>query len=227
MAGVFPDLNPESFSSQKTVLNGQNPKQLRDTNLDAAAATRAVGGMSNHWTCCTPEPLPGVERPESFSDQEWERLFKEARKLINTPIDANGEGTQFENSVRQQLVKNTLREAFRGEGRVFKAMPLACQRREDNPDWVDWSSSATVFGSITSNNPKFELWSEHQCFRVLRDPSSGEIKGAEVRDLRHNQKKFIEAKFYVICAGAILTPQLLFNSEFEEHLPALVRTFSV
>ncbi|KAG9765646.1 hypothetical protein KCU73_g333, partial [Aureobasidium melanogenum] len=223
MAGVFPDLNPESFSSQKTVLNGQNPKQDRNTNLDAASATRAVGGMSNHWTCCTPEPLPGVERPDSFSDQEWERLFREARELIKTPIDSNGEGTQFENSLRQQLVKKTLREAFQKEGRVFKAMPLACQRRQDNPDWVDWSSSATVFDGITSGNPNFELWSEHQCSKVLRDPESGEIRGAEVHDLRNNQKKFIEAKFYVICAGAVLTPQLLFNSKFEGHLPALGR----
>lgn len=58
--------------------------------------------------------------------------------------------------------------------------------------------------------------------QVYRDPDSGGIKGAEVRNLRNNQKTFIEAKIYVICAGAILTPQLLFNSEFRGHLPALV-----
>ncbi|KAI4758339.1 hypothetical protein E4T52_05936 [Aureobasidium sp. EXF-3400] len=222
-AGVFSDLNPESFVSQTTVLNGQNPNQDPHTNMEAAAATRAVGGMTAHRTCCTPEPLPGVERPDSFSDKEWERLFNEARKFIHTPIDSNGEGTEFENSLRQQLIKNTLREAFEEEGRVFKSMPLACKRREDNPDWVDWSSSATVFGPIISDNRNFELWSEHQCFKVLRDPESGDIVGAEVRSLRDNREKFIEAKSYVICAGAILTPQILFNSDFQDHLPALGR----
>ncbi|KAH0365406.1 hypothetical protein KCU65_g6110, partial [Aureobasidium melanogenum] len=212
-----------SIVSQTTVLNGRSPNQDPHTNLEAAAATRAVGGMTAHWTCCDPKPLPSVEHPDSFSDKEWARLFEEARKLIHTPIDSNGEGTEFKNSLRQQLVKSTLRQAFKEEGRVFKSMPLACKRREDNPDWEDWSSSATVFGSITSANPNFELWSEHQCFKVLRDPNTGDIKGAEVRSLRYNREKFIEAKCYVICAGAVLTPQILFNSDFQEHLPALGR----
>jgi pyranose oxidase len=203
-------------------LNGQNPNQDPTVNLDNAAATRTVGGMAQHWTCCTPEPHVDLERPKTFGDAEWKALFKEARELINTPVDINGAGTQFENSIRQQLVKRTLQDAYQAEKRAFKSMPLACQRSIDNPDWVQWSSSSTIFGQITSGNKLFRLWPENQCIKVLRDSATGDIKGAIVEDLRLKKKKLIMAKRYVICAGAVLTPQILFNSGFKQHLPALV-----
>jgi pyranose oxidase len=209
-------------------MNGQNPKQDPTLNLDNSAVTRSVGGMANHWTCCTPEPLPGVERPDTFDDAKWKALYTEARELIHTPIDAEGEGTQFEDSIRQQLVKRHLLKAFESEKRVFKAMPLACQRRSDNPDWVDWSSSSTVLGHIATDlaNQKpvehFSLWAEHQCTDLVRDPNTGNVMGAVVVDLRTKKRKFVTAERYVVCAGAVLTTQILTKSGFKEHLPALV-----
>lgn len=106
-------------------------------------------------------------------------------------------------------------------------MPLACKRRSDNPDWVDWSSSATVFGNITKTpdqpgNENFTLLSETQCLRVLRDPTTGFIEGVQIQDLRTKEIKLVIAKRYVLCAGAVLTPQILSASDFEAHLPALV-----
>ena len=207
---------------KETVLNGQNPKQRPDVNLVNAAATRSVGGMSAHWTCCTPEPHPEIERPDIYDEAQWNTLFKEAKALIGTRT------TEFENSIRQQLVKHTLLDKYASSKRVFEAMPLACKRREDNPDWVEWSASATVFGDITKTedrpgNKDFELWSEHQCTRLLRDPENGEIEGVIVKDLRSEIKHLVTAKRYVICAGAILTPQILSASDFERDHPALVR----
>jgi len=226
--GVFPTLDPTSFQSKSAIWNGQNPQQNPTVNLDAASATRCVGGMSNHWTCCTPEPHPKLERPDCFLDEEWARLFDDARTLLHTPIDANKAGTEFEDSIRQQLVKRTLQDAFPAEqNRDFKAMPLACYRREDNRDWVEWSSSSTVFGDIAGKdgqppNPLFTLMSETQCVKVLRNPSNGEIEGAIIKDLRDDKSYIVRAKRYVLAAGAVLTPQILANSDFEDHLPALV-----
>lgn len=226
--GLFPALDPVSFSSKHAIWSGQNPKQDPAINLNAAATTRCVGGMSNHWTCCTPEPHPKIERPDCFSDEKWTALFEEARQRIHTPVDENLAGTQFENSIRQQLVKRTLQAAFpESEQRNFKAMPLACQRQKDNPDWVEWSSSLTVFGDVAGKDgkppsPHFKLMPETQCFQLLRDPATGLITGAYVQNLRNKQYYIIEAERYVIAAGAVLTPQILVKSGFESHLPALV-----
>ncbi len=53
-----------------------------------------------------------------------------------------------------------------------------------------------------------EMW---QC-RKLRH-NKGSIECAEVRELLSKTDYIIKAKLYVICAGAVLTPQILFNSD--------------
>ncbi|KAF9639304.1 hypothetical protein BFW01_g11110 [Lasiodiplodia theobromae] len=214
------DLDSTSWSTNRNIRNGQNPDQDAFDNLPVAAATRTVGGMGAHWTCCTPEQHPELERSDLFSDEEWKKLYAEAKTLVKT------NNTSFDNSIRQQLVLKVLQGAYKGEDRKFQPLPLACERRKTgNTDYVEWSSSATIFGDITSSeNDLFTLLSSHQCEKLVVDEVTGKIKGALVKDLLADEHIFVQAKRYVVCAGATLTPGILFNSGFtaeEYSLPAL------
>ncbi|KAK6343486.1 hypothetical protein TWF730_011075 [Orbilia blumenaviensis] len=217
-------LNPVSYSNAAYIQNGQNPNQAPHVNLDNAAATRTVGGMAAHWTCATPRPHPKLELPDTYDSKRWDQLFSAAERLIGTSSD------EFEDSIRQQLVKRTLQEAYADDDREFKALPLACKRSEQNKSFVKWSSTATVLGQelidILKQEPsrakKFELLDEHLCEKILPvndDPK--QVWGVKAQDLRTGTDKLIKAKQVVICAGAVLTPQILFNSGLDESLPAL------
>ncbi|KAL9072184.1 MAG: hypothetical protein Q9157_005196 [Trypethelium eluteriae] len=222
---VFPTTEPISFSSKGTIHNGQNPRQDAFFNIPAAGASRTVGGMGAHWTCCTPEEHPKIERSNLFSNDEWESLYAEARSLIGTTREA------FEKSIRQQLVKRTLQKAWSHTGREFLPMPLAVKRSKINFDYLTWGSPATVFGNITRTvdrpgAPNFTLLPEHRCTRIEFDTYSNEINGVLGRNLRTNKDVLFKAKKYVICAGSVLTPGILYNSGLQPKLPALGRYLS-
>lgn len=183
--------------------------------------------MSTIWTCSTPRQLKGVERWDDddfggLSDYQWEALYREAEEYIGTS------SKEFESSIRQQLVKEKLAEVlnsqFSGQGREVKSLPLACKRSSENPDFVAWAATDTVLGDAV-HNPNFRLASDHLCRKVLHDNSNQRIILAEVENLEERQKIYVFAKHYIVCGGAILTPQLLFNSGFrptKNSLPALV-----
>ena len=178
--------------------------------------------MGSHWTCCTPEEFPEIERSDLFSDAEWRALYDEARKLFHT------NSTAFDDSIRQQLVKKTLREA--NLGREFISLPLACQRNQKNKDYVEWTASATILGNLAEPNcrsDEFELKAQHRCTRLVTNSSAaqpGQIEFAELKNLLTGDIIYVKARKYVICAGAILTPGILFNSGFTpaSQYPALV-----
>ncbi|KAL0260713.1 hypothetical protein SLS55_004403 [Diplodia seriata] len=219
-----PNLEPTSWSTRKNIRNGQNPLQDAYDNLPVAAATRTVGGMGSHWTCCTPEQHPTLERSDLFTPAQWASLYAEAKALVKT------NNTSFDASIRQQLVLKVLQAAHAGQGRGFQALPLACERREEgNTDYVEWSCAATVLGKIATGEEGkgkglFELRSSWQCVELLREDVTGRVWGALVKDLLADEYVLVEAERYVVCAGAVLTPGILFNSGFraeEGSLPAL------
>lgn len=213
-------LEPVSTSSQSTpafVYNWANPNQKPWENLPAAAASRVVGGMGSHWTCCTPEQFPDIERSNIFSNEEWTDLYKEAKELFHTTT------TAFDYSIRHQLVRHVLLDAT-DHKREFVSMPLACQRSKKYKEYVEWTAPATILGDLAE--PKydgglFELKAQHRCTMLARHPITGQIEGARLKDLLNDEYIFVKAKKYVICAGATLTAGILFNSDFVDY-PALV-----
>ncbi|KAI0118221.1 pyranose oxidase [Nemania sp. FL0031] len=201
------------------IQNGQNPNQMAFDNLPAAAASRVVGGMGSHWTCCTPREFPGIERSDLFTNEEWDKLYDRAEKLFWT------NSTSFDDSIRQQLVKHVLQDAYEAKGRELLSMPLACKRSTDNKEYVEWTCPASILGDLAEPNNKnknFEIRPNTQCIKLLVDPSTKQVKLAHVKDLMSNEKYYIKAKKFVVCAGAVLTAGILFNSEgLAETLPAL------
>lgn len=217
---------------QATILNGQNPNQDPYYNLPAAAATRGVGGMSSHWTACTPRQHPTLERSTLFTNQEWDALYNEAEGRIKTTE------TLVNDSIRHQLVLQELRKYNYGNGdREFKSMPLAAEHIPEQR-YIQWSSAATMFGDITRTadrpgNELFTLKSQIRCTKLEVDNANGvalgKINGVMCKNLRTGEEFLVQAKKYVICAGAVLTPGILFNSGFAPEdggLPALVSTLS-
>lgn len=177
--------------------------------------------MGSHWTCCTPRENP-IERSDLFSNEEWDGLYDRAEKLFDTTE------TAFDKSIRQQLVKKTLEKSF--EGREMRSMPLACKRSEKNQNYVEWSATATILGDLSdpkNQNPLFEIKPNTQCLGLALGPTK-QVEMAVVRDILTDKQYYIKAKKYIICAGAVLTPGILFNSsefgnyDLADSLPALV-----
>ena len=54
-----------------------------------------------------------------------------------------------------------------------------------------------------------------QCQKIVRSDDGNSISYAIVKDLLNDEYYHVHAKVFVLAAGAILTPQILFNSEIQ------------
>ncbi|KAI3391657.1 hypothetical protein diail_6995 [Diaporthe ilicicola] len=221
---------------KKFVRNAQNPDQNPKYNLAASAATRTVGGMAAHWTCCTPRQYPEVfkegpdkghrERSDLFTPNQWEDLYKKAEGLFNT-----NENT-FDDSVRHTLVKKLLVEAFSKSDdphREVKSMPLACKHGKTKGH-VEWSCTATILGDELSkpnitdrdtiNDRPFTVLPQTQLDVMLinGDGERGAIEGAIITNLETDEEHLVDAKRYVVCGGTVLTAGIVAKSLFKSGL---------
>ncbi|MGC9381738.1 pyranose oxidase [Streptomyces sp. MH13] len=191
------------------VLNNQNPDQDPAVNLGAAAATYGVGGMATHWTCATPRHHPVIERSDLLTGDEWDSLYREGEQLLHTRTDA------YAGSVRQRLVRGALAKEYGELQEPYQVqnLPLAVERREDNPEFVHWSGADTVLGPLADGgHDRFELHPEHLCTRLVRSADGSRVEYAEIRDLRRWRTLRVEAETFVVAGNAYLTPQLLYAS---------------
>ncbi|RPD55165.1 pyranose 2-oxidase [Lentinus tigrinus ALCF2SS1-7] len=221
-------LDPAAWNADLTkppVTNGKNPKQSVSGNLSAEAVTRGVGGMSTHWTCATPRfhrdlELPRIVEDEEQNYQEWQRLYDAAEKLIGTTEHA------FDRSIRHTLVLRTLQDAYEQSQRLFKPLPLACHRLA-NPAYVNWHAADTILEHIYCDPEKrkrFRLLTNHRVTRLELAPADEKenvVGIAVVKDLLKDAKdpgpdtSYISAKVFIVAAGTVATPQILFNSKFQ------------
>lgn len=191
--------------------NNQNPDQNPSLNLPAAAASYVVGGMATHWTCATPRQHPSVERTDCIPDEEWGPLYEEAEQLIGTRTDA------FEHSVRHQVVRDALISEYSdlAEPHHVQNLPLAVERRHDNPRFVKWSGSDTVLGPLADPGAEergFTLLDQHLCTGLHLSRDGTRVEFAEIQDLANWKTIRVEADTFVAACGTILTTQLLYQS---------------
>lgn len=190
---------------QKLTSSFYNPNQVKELNLPGCAITRTVGGMATHWTCACPEPH-AEEREKSPIQPELPGLLAKAKEYLKVSED------QFNDSIRHNLVKNTLEQSYAGR---IKNLPLAVQRDRKNKDLVTWSGSDTVLGKYAKGDANFKLLAEHKVVKLEVGADNLDDSGIQhvvVRDLNTHEEKQIQAKQYVIACGAVCTPQILWNS---------------
>lgn len=173
-----------------------------EDGMPVAAMSTNVGGMAAHWTAACPRP-GGKERIGFLPDLE--QLLGEADRLLGVTTHAF-DGAPFSDVVRERLA------AAVDEGRTpdfrVQPMPLAVHRRQDGR--LVWSGSDVVMGDATRNNPQFELFDESLVTRVL--VQNGAAAGVEVQDRRTGGTFHVSARYVVVGADALRTPQLLWAS---------------
>ncbi|WP_433364594.1 GMC oxidoreductase [Actinoplanes sp. CA-142083] len=167
-----------------------------EDGLPALAMSTNVGGMGAHWTGACPRPGDG-ERMGFLPDLD--ELLDEAERLLE--VDRH----PLAGAPYTDLVRSRLADAFdagRAPDRRVQPMPLAVHRRPDGA--LVWTGPDIVFGDVTRNNPNFTLYAESPVQRVLVEDGRAVgvlVAGQEVR-----------ARFVVVAADALRTPQLLFAS---------------
>lgn len=173
-----------------------------EDGLPVAAFSSNVGGMSAHWTGACPRP--NESERIGFVD-DLDELLAEGERLLGVTTDA------FDASPYAALVRERLAAAVdegRDEHARAQRMPLAVHRRTDGN--LVWSGSDVVFGEETRANPNFTLFDESLVTRVLLE--DGRAAGVVVTDRRSGATHEVRARFVVVAADALRTPQLLWAS---------------
>lgn len=185
-----------------------------EDGLPVAAMSSNVGGMAAHWTGACPRPSDSERIAVLDADGTLDELLAEGERLLDVTTDA------FDASPYGELVRNRL-AAAEDAGRIastrVQRMPLAVHRREDGN--LVWSGSDVVFGDVTRDNPRFTLFDESLVTRVLVE--DGRAAGVVVTDRRTGDRAEVRARFVVVAADALRTPQLLWASGIRP--PALGR----
>ncbi|NEN05675.1 FAD-binding protein [Diaminobutyricibacter tongyongensis] len=182
-----------------------------EDGMPVVAFSSNVGGMGAHWTAACPRPGDS-ERIPFLPDLD--ELLDEGDRLLGVTTDAF-DGAPFTALVRDRLAAAV--DDDRPAAQRVQRMPLAVHRREDGR--LVWSGSDVVFGDVTRANPNFTLHDESLVTRVLLE--SGRASGVEVRDRRTGEQHMVRARFVVVAADALRTPQVLFASGIRP--PALGR----
>jgi choline dehydrogenase-like flavoprotein len=177
-------------------------QQPGEDGLPGAAMSSNVGGMGAHWTGACPRP-GGSERISFLASLD--ELLDEGERLLQ--VDARAfDDAPFAGEVRKRLAAAI--DQDRAEDRRVGSMPLAVVRHDDGR--VTWSGADVVFGDVTRANPHFALLAEALVTRVLVDDH--QVAGVHVRDLRDGTEHAVSARFVVVAADALRTPQLLWAS---------------
>ncbi|KAH8087880.1 pyranose 2-oxidase [Cristinia sonorae] len=217
-----PPVTDDGPGSHTLVFQGSNPNQIREKNLKAAAMTRTVGGMSTHWTCACPTPHPEEIEKNPIPKSERDKLYQRAHVLLNVhndQYDKNAQGQDI--SIRHNVVKKTLLDNLPAKRNV-QSLPLAVERRKDNPNYVTWTGANTVLGDPARFGGRFRLRTETRVTKLVPNKlQKDSIAGVLLQDLKNDKDVLATAKAYIITCGAIGTPQVLANSGLQERIPAL------
>ncbi|MGY1735773.1 GMC oxidoreductase [Geodermatophilus sp. SYSU D00684] len=185
-----------------TFLLASGYRQPGEDGLPGAAMSSNVGGMGAHWTGACPRP-GGRERIGFLPDLD--ELLTEGERLLS--VDAHAfDDAPFAGEVRKRL--GTALDDARAEARRVAPMPLAVVRHEDGR--VTWSGSDVVFGDATRANPNATLVPEALVTEVV--VVDGRARGVRVRDLQDGAEHTVDARFVVVAADSLRTPQLLWAS---------------
>ncbi|GHF34711.1 choline dehydrogenase-like flavoprotein [Amycolatopsis bartoniae] len=192
---------PGTFLLREAGITGDDDQ----TGMPAAALSANVGGMGAHWTCACPKP-GGSERI-GFLEDSFDDAFDRACTLLGVTTEAFPD-TDTSRELRRTL--SNLFDAGRPADRRVQPMPLACT--PTGHALPHWSGVDTVLGPLArGQHERFTLAAETVCRRLLHE--SGRVSGAILADRHSNETHLVRARFVVVAADALRTPQLLWASD--------------
>ena len=177
-------------------------QQPGEDGLPGVAMSSNVGGMGAHWTGACPRP-GDAEMIDFLPDLDgWLDEAERLLRVMRHPFD----DAPYSDVVRERLA-----------GRVRQGAP----RRTAGPrhaaggaalddGTVAWRGPDVVFGDAARSNPNFTLYPEAQAIQVLVE--DGRTSGVRIRDRREGGEHEVRARYVVVAADALRTPQLLWAS---------------
>ena len=181
-------------------------------DFPAASASSNVGGMGSHWFCCCPQP-GGSEVIGCIPKSRLAQAFAQANRLLDVATD------RFDSPASQYVrsVLGSLFNAGRAAERTVQPMPVAGRRSHGK---AILHGPAVILRDIFDRpEGHARLLSKTRARRIFVE--NGSARGVELQDLDSGEISTIYAKWVVVAADALRTPQLLFASGIRP--PALGR----
>ena len=206
--------------------NGVNSAQRPAVNLPAASSTNLAGGMGALWNGVALRLDPDREGWPGICAVEWNELYDRAEAMLGVGLAAAA------GSARQEYVLRAL-AALPGAAPV--PVPLAARRSPGDPRGVCWTGPAEILAGIGGpagpgeagltggtgltgeagltgeTAGRLEVLWEHAVRRL--DHRGGRVLAAEVVDLRGGAATTVRAEAFLVAAGGIRTPALLWSSD--------------
>lgn len=224
LASQGPDAHPADYEAQ--VARALSPSRGRSSGvvarpgtwlLDPSAATRGehgmpaaalssnVGGMGAHWSGACPWPGQG-EVSEDLDRGSIAEGLAEARRLLRVTQHAF-DGAPLGAEVRRLLGAHY--NAGRPSERLVQPMPLAMEVRGANERY--WTAPGVMLGDLlAAGRHDFELRPETVALRLTT--GHGMVDGLLLHDRREERTYEVGARFVVVAADSLRSPQLLYAS---------------
>jgi choline dehydrogenase-like flavoprotein len=181
-------------------------------DFPAVSASSNVGGMGSHWFCCCPQP-GGSEVIGCIPKNRLAQAFTQANRLLDVASD------RFDSPASQYVrsVLGSLFNAGRTADRIVQPMPFAGSRGPGN---AILHGPAVILRNILDRPEGYvRLRSKTRARRIFVE--NGSAWAVELQDLDSGEISTVRAKWVVVAADALRTPQLLFASGIRP--PALGR----
>jgi choline dehydrogenase-like flavoprotein len=172
-----------------------------EDGMPAAALSSNVGGMGAHWSGACPWPAQG-EVSADLDPRVFGEAVREAQRLLLVTQQA------FESAPLGAEVRRLLGAHYnpgRPADRLVQAMPLAMEVRGNQRYWT---GPGTMLGNLLEPGADtFELCPETVATKILtRD---GRADGVLLHDQRNNRDYEVGARYVVVAADSLRSPQLL------------------
>ena len=180
---------------------GLNAAQRGRVNMPGARLTNALGGMGILWNCVAPRLHPELERWPGVPPAEWDALHERAEAMLAVGTGATA------GSRRQEALIAALGARYPAGAAAPRPAPVAARRTGGGA--VRWTGPAELL-SGGSAGEAIELLGQHAVRRIRR---RGERAVAvEAVALESREPVSIEAGAFVVAAGGLRTPALLWAS---------------
>jgi choline dehydrogenase-like flavoprotein len=173
-----------------------------EDGMPAAGLSACVGGMGAHWSGACPWPNQS-EVSADLDPVAFGAALDEARRLLMVTQRA------FDSAPLGAEIRQLLGAHYnpgRPESRAVQPMPLAIEVRGENERY--WTAPGVMLrGLLEEKSDDFEWRAETVALRILTH--NGRANGVLLHDRREERDYEVGARFVVVAADSLRSPQLL------------------